>query len=435
MPLAPPLLRLGFDHGVKASLDPTAVPPNALWRARNVRLYQGGLARVRPGSFALTQSRGPGSPQGLIAAFGGLLMVHNTNLVLYDLATGSGTELGTGITSDPTTPVEMIRWTRGGAEIVYLFTGEGIWETDGTEGGTKLREPYEPQQGEASNLLLDSDTGKQDVNSDPAKSRVALLRVSDGQRIVAAHGNVVSMCEPLDATYWPADQQFWLPEDGGRIMALEQRYGAVILFRDRDIWAYFKAYEGDEGGKGPTIQIKSIGCAAGRTVVPIPGLGLAFVGGPQGTVDNVYLLTYVQAIEGQVRAEPIGGDIRDILVEAVRRYGLEGACATYYDGEYRLSIPANAEEDRVFLLDIRNQRGWFIDSGPRTVQYAIEGGNLYSAAWGEGRIDRITPEALRDGDKPIPFNIRWRRESLLGPSRVKRVFVVTKSPATIRPTE
>jgi len=34
---------------------------------------------------------------------------------------------------------------------------------------------------------------------------------------------------------------------------------------------------------------------------------------------------------------------------------------------------------------------------------------------------------LRDRDDPIPVHIRWRRESLLGPSRIKRLFIVTVS--------
>src|SRR5690606_20283876 len=107
-----------------------------------------------------------------------------------------------------------------------------------------LVEPYVPQQGEAPNLILGGD-GKQDVNSGPARCRFAVLRASLSQRLVAAGDpvspNTVYMSAPLDVSYWPATQIIQLPDDGGYITGLAIWYGALIIFRNKDIWAFFGA--------------------------------------------------------------------------------------------------------------------------------------------------------------------------------------------------
>src|SRR5690606_12869143 len=98
--------------------------------------------------------------------------------------------------------------------------------------------------------------------------------------------------------------------------------------------------------------------------------------------------------------------VQKALVEAVRRYGLESACAIYHNGEYRLSLPAVLTEDRVFALSASGPvKGWFTDTGPRATAYVVHEGLLYAALWGQGKLVRFTDQALADEGELIPTDI------------------------------
>lgn len=434
-----PLVRKGFSQGSYPSFDPSAVPPTGVWRGRNIRISESGVLKIRPGYVRVGGTAGKGSAGDAISAFGDILVIHGDTL--YRVSGNFITAIKSGI--ETTGTPKLVRWSHGdeddpvGEEIVYIFTGQGIWQTDGTEAGTKLVEPTVPEDGEAKNLLLleDEENGngngdpQQDLDSGPARSQQILLRVSDGQRLVVAgdptRPNSAWMCEPREIGYWAADQEINLPMDGGRLVAISSWYGAIIFFRDRDYWAYFKDNEGDTAGKGPVVQDRSIGCAAPGSVVPVPGVGIFFLGGPAGRPDNVYAITHVQAIESQVRVVAVGDPVRRQLLQAIDQYGTDGISATYYQGEYRLSIPTNLGKDRVFVYStLETSRGWTTDTGPRTNKFFMHSGALHGALYGEGQVIKFEDDALSDDGEPIPVNIAFRREDLQpGPSRIKSIQI------------
>lgn len=410
------LTRTGFTRGVKRSLDPLVVPENALWDARNVRVDESGVLRIRRGFNSFTQSLGAGPVQFAISAFGDILMAWNRNLYRVN-ATGGLTTLATGVIGAEPHRAEAIRWTRGGAEIVYIFAGNGLRETNGSS--VSLVTPYTPLSGEQPNLLRAAD-GSQDVNSGPAKCCLAILKASIGQRVVAAGDpdspNTVYLSAPLDATYWPANQVIQLPDDGGRITALANWYGAVLIFRDRDIWAFFGA-DVTASDAALVLQKAGVGCLAPRTVQDVPGMGLLFLG-----PDNVYSLTNVQAVEKMATVTPVADDISPYIVPYLSALQIGWACAVYNDQEYRLSIPFAPLP--VFRLSLRQVVGWYIDTLPRATQFVFHNGGLFAAGWEHGRLYKFADDVLMDDGLPISYYVAFRREPLLpGPSRIKKLYV------------
>jgi len=185
MPLAPPLIRTGFTQGVKASSDPSVVPPNALWMALNARLNESGVIRSRTGFVPFGASLGRGHIQGMASAFGDIIAVHGRSILRINAA-GDATVLANNVIgTSASAPVAVLPWASGGDEAVFLFGGDGIWQTFGTEQSTHLVEPYEPGPGEAGNLIL-GPNGQQDVTSGPARCNIVLLRPALGNRALAA---------------------------------------------------------------------------------------------------------------------------------------------------------------------------------------------------------------------------------------------------------
>lgn len=428
-----PLVRKGFYLGSYPSFDPSAVPEGGVWRGRNVRISESGLLKIRPGSVPVGGPGGKTSIDAAISAFGDILLIHDGSL--HRMGTdGNLTLLEDSIETEGTP--QMVRWTRAskeepeGKEMVYIFTGKGIWETDGTPEGTQLVVPTVPsaKENRPKNLLLKEGTEndpEQDLESGPAQATIVLLRVSDGQRLVAAKDNTLWFSDPLDPGYWPVIQRVPLPQDGGRIVALSVWYGALIIFRDRDIWAYFRSDETDLANRALVLQDRAVGCSAPGSVAHIPGAGIVFLGGPMGKTDNVFLLSQVQAIEGQVQAAPIGDPIHRQLIDAVNRYGIDGVCSVYYQGVYRLSMPSNLGNDRVFVLTLtQTGQGWVTDTGPRNNLYVIHEGELYATKYNLGEVIKLTEDSLTDEGHTIPVTIAFRREDLQpGPTAIKRLHV------------
>lgn len=414
----PPLVRIGFPLGVKASFDPSMVEPNAVYEARNVRSDESGILRLRKGVIAYNVPMGVGWIQDAKSAFGKILAVWNRKLY-HVPATGEPEQIGTetiGATNESL--VTTIRWARNGAEIAYLFAGNGIYETNGSTTFQKVT-PYTPISGEPVNLLRKSD-GTQELDSGPARCTFGVLRASLSQRLALSGDpkspNTVYFSGPLDATYYASNQILQLPDDGSKIVALENWYNALVIFRDRDIWAFFGSDLTDESA-ALVLQDGSVGCIARKSVVPVPEVGIAFLG-----ADNVYALQGVSGIENQQKAVPVGDDIRKPLLRALKQ-GLAGVSAIYFDREYRLSIPRALEEDRVFRLSLQHTTAWYIDSGPRTAHFFTHEGELYGTDLAFGTIYHFT-DVLTDDERAISAYIAFRREDLQpGPSRIKRLFV------------
>ena len=86
---------------------------------------------------------------------------------------------------------------------------------------------------------------------------------------------------PLEATYWPVEQIIQLLDDGAKITGLANWYGALVIFRDRDIWVFFSTEVSSEASL--VVQERAVGCVSHRTIASVPGIGIVFLG-----PDNVY---------------------------------------------------------------------------------------------------------------------------------------------------
>lgn len=416
--ISPTLTRIGFTQGVKTSSDPSNVPTDALWEARNVRADLSGVLHIRDGVNVFLPSLGNGTIQGARSSFGDILMAWNRSLYRVN-SSGVSTlirqsYLGVASTDD----VKMIRWARSGAEMDYLFAGNGIFQTDGST--SPLVTPYTPQAGESTNLLRATD-GTQDLTSGPAKCKYAVLKASLSQRLAIAgtpsSPNTVYLSAPLDATYWPANQVIQLPDDGSVITGLCNWYGALVIFRDRDIWAFFGSDATDTSAL-LVLQESTVGCVSDRSIVAVPEMGIVFLG-----PDNIYALQGVTGIEKRAQASPIGDDIRKYLQRAMS-YGLGGVCATYFNREYRICFPDGVEPERAFRLNLQNQAGWYMDTGPLVSKFIEYNGKLYGASRNYGMLYQFDDSVMNDNGQSIPIYVDFRRESLgYGPARLKRVFI------------
>ena len=375
--------RVGFQQGVKAQADPSLCPPDGVWEARNIRGDLSGLLRLRPGSVNLNASLGNGTVQGMLPAFGALLVVWNQNLYSVNLSTGAATLVTSGVFGKTASaPVPMVNWTSGGAEMVYLWSGAGLYQYSGS-GNAVLVTPSTPPAGQASNLLGTNPT--QTTTSEPATATCAVLRTgSSGQRLACAYGNDVLLCSPLDATYWPSDEVIHLPDDGGTITGLAVYYDALVVFRDRDVWAFFGTDAKDTSAT-LTLQDGQAGCQASATAVEVPGVGLCYLG-----PDNVYAIQALQTVTTRFAAQPIGDDVRRFLVQAMTQ-GTAGASASYFGRQYRLSIPSSVQSERVFVLDMQSgsPKRW-IDTGPATAKAGADF-DIGTSAIGVGAIGRTQP--------------------------------------------
>jgi hypothetical protein len=419
----PPIIRKGFTMGVKTSSEPSVIPYESIYESKNVRADQSGILRIRPGVKAFNESLGIGSIQAVKSAFGEIFAVWNRNVYTFTNV-GAPNLIGSNLIGvDGLQETEIISWARSGAEIAYLLAGNGIFETDGAT--TKLSTPYTPETGESVNLLRKAD-GTQDTSSGPARSTIACLRASLSMRLALTGDpqspNTIYLSSPMDGTYYPSDQIIQLPDDGGRITGMTNWYNALIIFRDKDIWAFFGSDVNDSAAS-LVLQDASIGCVAPRTIVDVPGMGIVFLG-----ADNVYALQQVTGVENQSKAQPIGDDVRKYLLKNMNYLG--GCSAVYYDREYHLSFPNSPEEEKVFRLTLQNNSGWYMDTGPNTVQYFIHKENLYGSELGKGIINQLNT-GLNDNGKPIPFSVSFRREDVQpGPSRIKKLYLYAISKGT-----
>lgn len=426
----PPMVRMGFYQGIKSEYDPSSVPPNAMLEAINVRSDDSGILRLRNGCVSvLDEALGTSHIQGGISAFNKLLTIHNKNVYLVDPDAKTAAQIGTNIAADNVSNVNMIRWARGGAEIAYLFPGNGIFQTTGAT--TTAITPYTPIAGEPVNFIRNSD-GSLNTNSGPSRCRIFVLKASLSQRLAATGDplspNTIYLSAPLDATYWPSDQIIQLPDDGSKITGMMNWYNALIIFRDRDIWAFFGTDV--NASASLVLQDSSVGCPKGETIANVPNVGILFAG-----PDNIYALQGVTAIENQVKSVPVGNDVAKYYKKALT-YGLDGVSAVYFNNEYRLSFPNSIDDHRVFCLSIKNgTMAWYIDSGPQTRAYLVHDTKLYGALGTSGNWVSFEERLNDDGEK-IPVRMSFRREDLQpGPSRIKKLYVYALSKGRVQNTE
>lgn len=421
------LYRIQHTLGVKTTYDPSSIPQNALWEARNVRSDEAGLLRIRGGIGPHGPSLGNGKIQALYEAFDHMMLVWQRNLYFADHSQNKTLVLPNAIGTTSTDLVKIVRWTRSGAEMCYLFGGNGVYQTNKITG--QLVTPYTPATGEQLNLIRNTD-GTQNLNSGPAKCKYAVVRASISQRMAAAGNptspNTVYLTAPLDATFWPANQTVQLPDDGAVITGLANWNNALVIFRDKDVWAFFGSDVTDTAAR-LVLQDSSVGCQVERSIADVPGIGLTFLG-----PDNVYALQELLGVENRVKAVPIGDDVRKFLLKAIAD-GYDGVNAIYFNREYRICFPNAIEPERVFRLSLQHESTWYVDSGPVTVQYCVHNKSLFAASKDTGFLQKFDDTLKSDNGEIIHFSITFRREDLgAGMARVRRVFLYLIGTKTIQ---
>src|SRR5690606_31186192 len=126
--------------------------PDSVWMSRNVYSDDSGILRIRRGSITVNQSVGDDRFLCATEAFGGMVAFWRGNLFKFS-TDGTYQTIGENIFFDAEKTehrsLQMIRWSSFGDEVLYLFSGQGIYETFGSE--TSLVKPYVPESGEEPN--------------------------------------------------------------------------------------------------------------------------------------------------------------------------------------------------------------------------------------------------------------------------------------------
>ena len=398
------LSRIGFTQGVKPALDPAIIPPESLWKGFNISTDTNGILRIRKGYSSISPNLGFGCVQTLVNMFDGLFGIWKGRL--YKFEPGYATPIGDELTTNYTASPDIVKWTAYGEPTAYIFSGNGLYKTDGTS--VSLVEPYTPQDGEPSNLLT------ADADNDIAKCTTGIIRVSYSQRFAATCNpdspNEVYLSAPFDASYFPADQVIKLPDDGGKIVGLAVWYNTLVIFRDKDIYMFYGSDMTDP--EAMLVRQAPIGCVAKNTIVPVPEYGIIFL-----STDGVYKLTGVVAIEDRVMPVRLSDDIEPILKDSMSA-GLDGACAVYYDHEYRLSIPKHSVS--TFRFDGTN---WYTDTGQPFSAFAEVDNVLYAGNWFFGEVYKFD-DVLYDNFVGYKFSAITKRDIFTtGEARITRMFV------------
>lgn len=443
------IIRNSFYQGVKSTVDPLVIPGTSIWKGINVRSDVSGILRLREGSVNIFPSVGNLPIQGLVYAFEQLLFVFGKNLYKYDRETDVLAQIdNTDLTATETEHVSLLKWSSGGEEIVYIFGGMGIFETDGNS--VSPITPYVPEAGEETNMLANP-TGPQD-------GKIVALKASLSQRIAVAglpsSPNTVYFSAPLDVTYFPADQVIQLPDDGAVITGMANFQNSLVIFRDKDIWAFFGTDLTDPSAM-LVLQDASTGCVAPKTIQHVPDLGICFLGR-----DNIYSLQGLTGIENQAKAISISDDVAIPLRRAISYGKLEDVSAVYFRREYRICFPLADQDERVFRLTLQNGPAWYTDNGPLTNNYIVIKGELFGSYYMQGSLHQISMNTVFDetvyttvawaggqyndfmfnngfsSDQyreltGIPLSVTFKREDLQpGPSRIKRVFLYVNTMGT-----
>lgn len=440
------IIRNAFYDGIKPTFDPLVIPDNAVWKANNARSDVSGILRLREGSINIFPSLGDNNVQSFVYAFEQLLFVWGKKVYKYDRETDVLALIeDVDVSTNETENVTMLRWSTSGTEVVYIFGGNGIFQTDGNT--VTPVTPYIPDGGEPGNLLSNP--------IGPGNCKLATLKYSLSQRLCVAGlpeaPNTVYMSAPLDASYFPDDQVIQLPDDGAVITGLTNWNNVLVIFRDKDIWAFFGTDLTDPSA-ALVLQDGSIGCIAQKTITHVPELGICFVG-----QDNIYALRNVTGIENQAKAIPISDDVTTQVRKAISYGDLEDVAGVYFNREYRVCFPKAETDERIFRLTLRNGMAWYTDNGPLTNNYIAIKGELFGSYYKQGSLHQITEDTVFDETvyvtstffaeefnnfmfnesstsetsrelSGIPFSITFRRENLQpGPARIKRVFLYVLS--------
>jgi hypothetical protein len=249
----------------------SAVPPNALYDCLDILP---GTFRVRPGSGWTSSSAAFWNPNvlGEPAVTGMFSFRRHSGASELIASMGGGvykrasittsTTLETGLTNNNFEFATM-------SDILYYVNGDnGLRQYDGTTAAVVTAKTAATS--EPANYL--SDAGNEIHNS----------------RYITVHENVVYLASPLAQPYrlYRSDELHGptyfhnyvdvISENGGEIRWMQSFAGVLIVLKSDSIWA-IDGLIGDSTFRKRRLH-NSIGCAVGRTVQEVSGLGLVFMG-------------------------------------------------------------------------------------------------------------------------------------------------------------
>lgn len=211
-------------------------------------------------------------------------------------------------------------------DICYYVNGDnGLRRYDGASAGAVT--PYTTSASEPANYLADAGHAIHD------------------SRYIAVHDGVLYAASPRSQPYrlYRSDEVVGptyfhhyvdVPSNqAGAITWMKSFNGVLIIFKTDSIWAA-DGLIGDDTFRLRPLNL-GVGCAFGRTVQEVPGLGLVFLGSDR----QVYVLRPDSVNGEHVPVFKLSSHISDILDETLGfDYG-QRPCAGVFKNQYWLSIP------------------------------------------------------------------------------------------------
>ena len=192
--------------------------------------------------------------------------------------------------------------------------------------------------------------------------------------------NEVRFSRPLNPEVFPEDNVFQIGDSTlGPVAALYPTKNALVVFKQRGI--YLIKGDPNNGFYAQTLTLDA-GCSAPRTVVELPGLGLAFL-----SEAGVYLLEGALTNTGNpTRVVKLTSPIPD-LIDTLNKSALLNASAAIdrNSGEYLLSIPTQDKPDPMLLLKYHYEVGEWSTSENCPINCMVTSGDhrgyVYFGSW------------------------------------------------------
>lgn len=156
----------------------------------------------------------------------------------------------------------------------------------------------------------------------------------------AADTSTIKGSELDDVETYPAANVLRVdPRNGQDITGCAVLTSGIVVFKERSIYYYAGGYDASTSLR-PIVD--GVGCVAHRTITQDGKGGIYFLAN-----DGVYYLLGTQLVRISEKIQP--------TIAALNGNQISKACATFYDGKYRLSVPGSGETENTLelVLDTR----------------------------------------------------------------------------------